>query len=144
PAEIMGVVGGHHADAQLLAQAQHPLLDDPLVGDAVLLHLQPEAIPTEHAREPLGAAPGLLVLPLAEMQRDLAREAGGETDDPLAVLLQAFLVDARAPVESLDVADRGQADEVLVAGAAPGEKNEMAVGGRGAARLLPRLAGSEG
>ena len=141
--EIVRVVGGHDADAQLLAQPEHPLGDQPLLGDPVALDLEPEAVPSVHPREPFGAALGLLVAALPEVQRHLAREARREADDPLAVLLQALLVDSRPPVEPLGVPDGGQPDEVLVAGAVLREQDEVAVGGGRVARLLARLARPE-
>ena len=66
PAEVVRVVGGHDADAELRPQPQHPLGDQPLLGDPVLLDLEPEAVRAEQPGEPLGARLGLLVLALPE------------------------------------------------------------------------------
>ena len=55
-----------------------------------------------------------------------------------------FLVDPGPAVEPLGVPDRGEPDEVLVAGPVLGQQDEMAVGRGRPARLLPRLARAEG
>ena len=104
-AEIVRVVGGDDADAELLRQPEHALGDEPLLGDAVLLDLEPEPVRAEGPREPLGALLGLLVPPLPEVERHFAREAGREADDALGVLRQHFLVDPRPAVEPLGVSD---------------------------------------
>ena len=136
--EVVRVVGGHDADAQLLAQPEHALGDQPLLGDAVLLHLEPEAVLPEHPANHSALRLRLLVPALAEVQRHLAREARGQADDALAVLLQALLVDPRPAVEPFGVADRGEPDQVLVAGAVPGQQDQVAVGGGGARRGFSR------
>ena len=139
PPEIVRVVGGDHADAQLLAQAEHPFRDQTLLGDPVLLDLQPEAVGAEGAREPLGAFLRLLVLPLAEVQRHLAREARGQAHDALGMLGEHLLVDPRTAVETLGEPDRGEPHQVPVPRAIAGEEHQVAVGGRRPGGLLPRL-----
>ena len=57
----------------------------------------------------------LVVVPVVDRLRDLARDAGGRHDEPLVVLLEQLVVDARPPVEALDVRQRDQAHEVVVA-----------------------------
>ena len=47
---------------------------------------------------------------------DLSAEAGRGSDDPLMVLLEELLVDARAIVVAIDPGARDHLDEVLVAG----------------------------
>src|SRR5439155_9696753 len=101
---------------QIRAEPEHALADALLLGDAVILHLQPER-PREGRGEPAGARRRRLVVPLPQVQCDLAREAGGETGEALAVALQDLAVDARAPVEPFEEPDRGQLDQVLVASA---------------------------
>ena len=144
PPEIVRVVGGDHADAELLAQAQHPLGDQPFLRDPVLLDLEPEPVRSEGPAEPLRAPPGLLEPSLPEMERHLSREARGQADDPLGVGREHFPVDPGAAIESLDEADRGEPDQVPVAGAILGQQDEVAVGRGRSRRLLPGGPGAEG
>src|SRR3989454_3925156 len=68
----------------------------------------------EHPGEVLGARLRRLVIPLPQVQRNLARQAGGEPDQAVRVLLQHLTVDARPPIEPLQESDGGELDEVLV------------------------------
>ena len=142
-AEIVGIVGGHHRQAQVRGEAEHPLRDDVLVRDAVALHLEPEAIGSEHLSEPLRGRFRLLVAPLAQVQRDLAGETGGEADDPFLVALQCLAVDAGPPIVTLEEADGRQFDEVRVALAIGSEEHEVRVVARGAGKLLPAMPAAE-
>ena len=143
-AEVMRIVGGHDAETQLPAEAQHPLGHHPLVGDAVLLDLEPEAVLAEAAREPLRRGAGLVVAARAERQRDFSGEARGETDHPVGVAGQDLLVDPRPAVKSLTVSDRREPDQVPVPGAVPGEEDQVAVRRRRVGRLLLDAAVAEG
>ena len=80
---------------------------------------------------------------LPEPERDLAREACREADDPLGVPLQRLPVDPRAPVEPFGEADGREPNEVPVAGAVLREQDQMAVVGGCPLRLLLLLAGAE-
>src|SRR3989441_13208726 len=73
-----------------------------LVGDAVALDLEPEAVRPEHPGEVLGARLRRLVVPLPQVQCDLARQARGEADEAFVVALQHLAVDARPPVVTLE------------------------------------------
>ena len=136
PAEVVGVVGGHHADAQLLAQPEHALGDQALLGDAVVLDLEPESVLPEQLRKPLRGGLGVLVAPGPERVGHFAREAGRQAHQALGVPGQDLLVDPGPPVEPFGVADRGEADQIAVAGLVPGQQHEVAVVRRGVGRLL--------
>ena len=101
----MCVVGGGHGKPELGTNAKHPLGNELLFGDAVILHLQPESIRSERAREPLGARLRGRVIPLAQVERDLTGQAGGQADQPIVVLRQHLLVDARPAVIALEEPD---------------------------------------
>ena len=100
--QVVRVVGGRHGKSELGGEAKHPLGDGVFFGNAVILHLQPEAIRSERPGEPLGARLRGLVIPLAQIQRDFPGETGGEPDQPLAMPLQYFLIDARPAVIALE------------------------------------------
>ncbi len=56
---------------------------------------------------------------------DLSIEAAAERDEPVAVGRQKFLVDSRLVVESIEVCERDEFDEVLVSRVVLGEQGEM-------------------
>ena len=141
--QVVRVVGRRDRDAQLRGEPEHPRGDDRFVRDAVVLHFEPEPVGPEGAGEPLGAHLGRLVVSLAEVERDLSREACREADQPVLVLLQDFLVDARPAVISLEKADGGELDEVLVPRAVTGEKHEVRVRRRRVHGPLPQLPAAE-
>ena len=143
-AEIVRVVRRHHGHPQLGRQPEHALGDELLLGDAVALDLQPEAVRPEQVGEIPGARLRRLVIPLPQIQGDFARQAGGERDQPVLVPLQHFAVDARPAVIALEEADGRERDEVAVAGAVAGEQHEVRVVGGGAAQPLAPLAAPEG
>ena len=90
-AEIVRVVRRHHGHPQLGGQPEHALGDELLLGDAVALDLQPEAVRPEQVGEIPGARLRRLVVPLPQVQGDLARQARGERDQPVLVPLQHFM-----------------------------------------------------
>ena len=143
-AEIVRVVRRHHGHPQLGGQPEHALGDELLLGDAVALDLQPEAVRPEQVGEIPGARLRRLVVSLPQVQGDLARQARGERDQPVLVPLQHFTVDARPAVIALEEADGRELDEVAVAGAVAGEQHEVRVVGGGAAQPLAPLAAPEG
>ena len=100
--QIMRIICGRDGKTEVGRDAKHPLGDELFFGNAVVLHLQPEPVPAERPGEPGGTRLSGLVIPLAEIQRDLPGEAGGEPDDPLVVLLQHLFVDARPAVIALE------------------------------------------
>ena len=129
---------------ELGPEPQHPFGDQPLLGDPVLLDLEPETVRTEQPGEPLRARLGLLVLARPERVGDLARQAGGQPDDALGMRGEGFLVDPGPAVEPLGVPDRGEADQILVPGPVLGQEHEVTVCRRRPARLFPRLPGPVG
>ena len=123
--QVVRVVRGDRGQAELGGDAQHPLRNELLLLDAVILDFEPESIRSKRPREPLGAGLRRLEIPLAQIQGDFPREAGGKANDPLVMLGQDFLVDPWPPVIALEEAYRGKLDQVLIAGAVPGEQDEV-------------------
>ena len=92
-----------------------------------VLHLDVGRVLAEDLDEPvhLGrrvGGPGLL-----ERLADPPGEAAGERDQPLGVGLEQLPVDARLVVVALEVAGRGELDQVGVAGVVLGEEREVSV-----------------
>jgi hypothetical protein len=87
---------------------------------------------------------GLLVVPLAEPQRHLPGEARREPYQALGMLGEDFAVDPGPPVVPLEIPDRRELDEVVVAGPIPGQQDEVRVDPGGSLGALPSLARPEG
>ena len=69
----MGVVGGDEVEAGLLVELYEPLVDPPLLGDAVVLHLEVDGVEdlTVLGKQP----PRLVEAALEDPGRNLGREA---------------------------------------------------------------------
>ena len=108
PVQVVAVIGGHEGEPQLPCQFQEPPVRGRLLRQGVFLEFEIVAVP-ERVRIPLRRGPGLLH-PVPEAVRgNLSLEAGGEGDEPFAVLRQDLLVDAGLVVEPLLEADGNEA-----------------------------------
>ena len=70
----------------------------------------------EHVAVPAGRLARVVVTAIRERRHQLARGAGGEHDEPLAVRREQLAVHARAVVEALQVRGGRELDQVAVAG----------------------------
>jgi hypothetical protein len=144
PPEVVGVIGGHNADAELSSKVQHTFGHLAFIRYAVLLDFEPEALRAERLTEPFGAAASFVQVSLSEIQRNLTGQAGSEAHEATRVMGQHLLVNPGPPVEPLHEADRRQPDQVAVSFAVPGQQHQVAVGRRRPVWLLPKRAGTEG
>ena len=93
---VVEVVGHHQREPHLGREPQELLVEAPLLGDAVVLELEEEAVGAQDVAVVAGdLAREVPVLGL-ERLGDLAAEARGEADEPLAVAREVLAVDARA------------------------------------------------
>ena len=81
----------------------------------MVLELQEEAVLAEDVGVGARDLPGQLPVLDLERLRDLAAQAGGQADEPLAVLREMLAVDARLVVVAVDVRVRDEPAEVPVA-----------------------------
>ena len=133
PPQVVDVVGADERQIEVAGHRQEAGVHDPLLVDALVLHLEEEVAGTEDV--PIGGR--RLARPLrllgAEARRHLALQAAAQADEPLRVPGQQLLVDPRLVVEALGVAGGDQLDEVVIAGEVLGQEHEVVVG-------LPRRA----
>ena len=123
--QIVHVVGRHQRHVQLARDGHEPFVDDELLVDALVLHLEEQVAVAEDVPElrrrlerlPLAAGPDLgCHLPL---------QAAAEADQPLGVPGEQVFVDARLVVEPFRVARRDELDEVLVTLVGLGQQNQV-------------------
>jgi hypothetical protein len=126
PVHVMCVCGGDQRDVLALGELGQPGVHLHLLGHSVRLHLQEEAARLEDVAVLAGRGAGAVHVPLVRQSRNLAAQAGGQPDEPLRVLAQQGLVDARVVVEPLGVGHGRQVAEVGPALGVPGQKDEVA------------------
>ncbi len=125
PPRVVAVVGGEQGQVEIASDAQQRRVDAGLVGEPVVLELHVEAVRAEHVSEAGGQLPraGLVVgeEPLAHR----AAEAAARRDDPVAVRLEHVEVDTRLVEEPVEVRERRQLHQVVVAGVRHREEREV-------------------
>jgi len=139
--QVMGVIGDHYGEAQLIGQLEDARVDLVLTLDAVVLHLEKVAV-REGAGVEVGRRFRVFVAPELEVLRDLPRQAGAEHDHSLAVLREDLVIEAGLPVEALRVTTRRETHEVAVSREVAGQEHQVRVLGRCVlgALLLPPIA----
>ena len=115
-ADVMEVVGDHERQPGLGRQPEQLLVEPALLGHAVVLELEEEAVLAEDVAVLAGEVPR--ELPVLDLERlgDLAAEARRQPDQALAVAGQVLAIDARLVVVAVDVGVGDEAAQVLVAG----------------------------
>ncbi len=124
--EIVAVVGRHQLDAEIMAQFLQARIDLPLLRDAVLLHLEVEAVAEELAQLQ-SLFPRRIHAAVADQPRHLAVQAGGEGDQPFVVVGQQPAVNARLVVEASRLRHRSQLHQVAVAVLVHRQEDEVEV-----------------
>ena len=99
-----------------------------------VLQLDVDVVAAEHLREVVELAFRVGDAVLLERLADPAAQAAGERDQPVRMALEQLPVDARLVVVALEVAERGELDQVRVARVVGGEQRQVRVA------LLVRLA----
>ena len=133
--DVVDIVGRHQLEPHVGGPRDKLAIDLGLLGDAVVVQLEVVVLRPERLLEPVNLVARLVEFLRHDQPGNLAGQAAAQADQPLAVLREQFLVDARLVVVALKLRGGGQADEVLVAGLVPGQEHEMVV------RLLAAGAG---
>ncbi len=133
--DVVQVVRHDERKADLGGEPQKLLVEPALLGHPVVLELEEEVALAEDVAVRAGELPG--ELPVVDLERlgDLAVEARGQADEPLAVLGQVLAIDARLVVVAVDVRVGDEAAQVLVAGPVLGQQDEVV--GLGVGLALP-------
>ena len=124
-ADVVQVIGHDQGQPDLRRQAQELTVEPGLLGEAVVLELQEEAVLAEDLAVAAGDRAGQL--PVVDLERlgDLAAQAGDQADQALAVAREVLEVDPRLVVVAVDVGVGDQPAQVLVAGVVLGQQDEV-------------------
>ena len=140
--EVVHVVRADERHVEIARDRQQPGVDDALLLDALVLHLEEEIAGAEDVAVSRRGLMRLARLIGAQPGRDLTFEAAAEADEPAAVLRQQLLVDARLVVEPVGVARRDELDEVVEPLVGLGEQHEVVGGFAGLPDRSVRLPGA--
>ena len=123
--EIVDVVRGDQRHVQLARDRREPLVDDQLLLDALILHLEEEVAVPQDVAELRGRFERLPLAPCSDFSRDLTFQAAAQPDQPLRVLSEEILVDSGLVIEPLGIARGHELDEVVVPLVRLGQQNQV-------------------
>ena len=102
--QVMHVVGRDERHVQLARDRRQPFVDDQLLVDALILHLEEKVARPENVAKLRGGLERLPLAPRTDFARHFALEAAAEPNQSLRVLREQVFVDARLVIEPLGVA----------------------------------------
>ena len=126
-AEVVHVAGTDERHVGLLGERDQLRVQPRLDLHVRVLQLDVDVVATEDGAEAVELCVRVGRAVLFERFVDAAGEAAGECDHALAVTLQELPVDARLVVVALEVAERGELDQVRVAGVVTRKEGEVRV-----------------
>ena len=122
---VVDVVGHDERNAGAARDLADTLVDALLLGDPMRHELEVVVALAEDRPVLQGDGAGRVKTLIGDGARELALQARGERDQPLAALPQQVLVHARAVVVALDVRRGDEGNEVLVAGEVLRKEDQM-------------------
>ena len=123
--EVVDVAGRDERQAALLRELGEQRVDAGLHIEVRVLHLDVDLVAAEDLDEAVELALGIGDAALLQRLGDAAGEAARECDQPGTVPLEQLPVDARLVVVALEVAERGELDQVAVSLVRLGEEREV-------------------
>jgi len=102
--EVVHVIGGHQRQPEFSCDGQQAGVDDALLFDALVLHLEKEVLRSQDVAIACRCVHRLARLVCADTRRHLTLETTAEPDEPLRVLGEQGVVDSGLVVEPLGVA----------------------------------------
>jgi hypothetical protein len=125
--EVVDIPGRNQRQPGLPRELRQGRVDPRLDLEAGVLHLDVGRVAAEDLCEAVEIAARVVAAVLLEGLADTTREAARERDQSLRVALEQLPVDARLVVVALEVAGRGELDQVAVAGVVLGQQREVGV-----------------
>ena len=126
-AEVVDVAGRDQRQPGFPGELRQRRVDPLLDVEAGVLHLDVGRVAAEDLGEAVEVGARVVGPVLLERLADAAGEAAGERDQALRVALEQLPVDAGLVVVALEVAGRGELDQVRVAGVVLGEQRQVRV-----------------
>ena len=123
--QVVNVVGDDELEPQVFRNRLQAGVDDLLLVDALILHLEEEILAPEDVAVRCGRGNGLVLLLRADAGCHLPLEAAAQTDQSFGVLREQRLVDTRLVVETLGIAGRDELDKVVVPLRGLGEQHQV-------------------
>jgi len=125
--DVVAVAGGDEPEPGLARHLLPRLVDLLLLVEAVGLHLEEERVLLEQRLVLERFVLCLFVALAHERLRDLAAETRRQTDEPLGMILEQLLVDARVVIKTFEERLRVQELEVLVTLHVLGQKDQVVI-----------------
>ena len=138
--QVVDVVGDDQIQIEVLRDRLQPDVDDPLIVDALILHLEEEVVRPEDVAIGGRRVQRLLLLLGTNAGGHLPFQAAAQADQPRRMLREQLLVDPRLVVEPLGVAGRDELDQVVIALVGLRQQHQMVRGLAGRAALRPPVA----
>ena len=127
-AEVVAVIGGDQRQAEILLQLKEAGMDAVLHRETLILDLEVEILLSENIAERAGCPPGRLVVPFHQPLRHLALQTARESDQPLRMVRQKLLADARFVIEATQRCLGGYSGQIPVALFVLGEHQQVVIG----------------
>ena len=134
--DVVQVVRDDEGQARLGGEAQQLLVQASLLGQPVILEFEVEPVLAEDVAVLAGELAGQLPVVDLEGARDLAAEAGAQSDEALAVLREVLAVDPGLVVVAVEVGVGDEPTQVLVADEVLGQQDQVERLGVGLALLV--------
>ena len=134
--DVVEVVGHDQRQAGLGRQPQELLVEPALLGQAMVLELEEEAVLAEDVAVLAGQLAGELPVVGLERPGDLAAETGRQADQALAVAGEVLAIDPRLVVVAVEVGVGHEPAQVPVADVVLGQQDQVERLGVGLALLV--------
>ncbi len=125
--EVVHVSRRNERQARLLGECDEQRVDLSLLSEPGVLDLDVRRVAAEDLDEAIEVCVRVRRPALRERARHPAREAARQRHDPLRMPLEELPVDARLVVVALEVAERGELDEIRVALVRLGQQRQVRV-----------------
>ncbi len=125
--EVVDVAGGNERHLLSTGQLDEVRVDPLLHVETGVLQLDVDVVAPEDLGEPVELGLGVVRAILLQRLADSPRKTSGEDDQAFRVALEQLPIDARAVVVALQVAERGELDQIAIALVRGGQHGQVGV-----------------
>src|SRR4030067_870221 len=123
--EVMAIIRGYHRQEELPTDLKKPCIAQGRVFNSIFLEFDKKPSALEDLAIFLCGLEGFLHLPPARQDGNLSFEASAEANQTLVIFAQKFLIDPRLIIESFEMSETDQFNEVKIACPIFDQKGEM-------------------